>query len=58
MNLNQFYFFFEVFFPFNLLGEPFGIVLLELALEAIMALAYGVTIAALYRVPPIRSTSR
>ena len=52
------YFFFEVFFPFNLLGEPFGIVLLELALEAIMALAYGVTIAALYRVPPIMSTGQ
>jgi hypothetical protein len=45
------FFFFEVFFPFNILGEPFGIVLLELALQVGMVAVLGVTIAVLYRPP-------
>ena len=44
--------FFEVFFAFNLLGEPLGLVIFELGLEVGLALVTGVTIAAFYRPSP------
>ena len=42
------FFFFEVFAPFNLLGEPFWIVVYELILEAIIAFSVSWTIVKVY----------
>ncbi len=42
------FFFFEVFAPFNLLGEPFLLVRYELLLEAIIALAFAWMVVTLY----------
>jgi hypothetical protein len=41
--------FYEAFIPFNLLGEPFPLVLVELALTLVAMLITGVVIALLYR---------
>lgn len=41
--------FFEAWVPFNMLGEPFTLTVVELALELVAMLATGVTIALLYR---------
>lgn len=40
--------FFEAFAPFNLLGEPFRLVLIELTMQLIATLLMGVTIAFIY----------
>lgn len=41
--------FYEAFIPFNLLGEPFRLVLLELALTLVAMVITGVVIALMYR---------
>jgi len=41
--------FFEIFAPFNLLGEPFSIVIYELFLESIICILISVTVVKLYR---------
>lgn len=41
--------FFEAFIPFNVLGEPFPLVLLELALELVAMVGTGIVIALVYR---------
>jgi hypothetical protein len=47
--------FFGFFFHFNVLNMPIGFVLFELVLEAVISVAVGVSIAALYKpVPMIR----
>lgn len=43
--------FFEAFVPFNILGEPFRLVLLELGLQLVAMVATGVAIALVYRHP-------
>jgi hypothetical protein len=43
--------FFEAWVPFNLLGEPFGLVLVELALQLVAMVATGIAIALIYRPP-------
>lgn len=44
--------FFEAYIPFNLLGEPFPLVLVELSLQLVAMVLTGVTIALLYRTKP------
>ena len=41
--------FFEALVPFNILGEPFRLVLLELALQLVAMLAMGMVVAVVYR---------
>lgn len=41
--------FFEAYIPFNLFGEPFHLVLLELTLQLIAMVLTGLTIAGVYR---------
>ena len=43
--------FFEAYVPFNLLGEPFPLVLLELSLQLVAMLVTGLVIALAYRQP-------
>ena len=53
--------FYEAFIPFNLLGEPFPLVLLELALTLVAMVFTGVVIALIYRPAPdsaVASSSR
>lgn len=40
--------FFEAFIPFNVLGEPFPLVLVELVLEMVAMIATGIAIALVY----------
>ncbi len=42
----------EIFFPFSMFGEPFKLMLFQLALEIGIALAVGVSISAIYE--PVR----
>ena len=44
--------FFEAYIPFNLLGEPFQLVLVELSLQLVAMVLTGITIAFLYRIKP------
>lgn len=41
--------FFEAFIPFNVLGEPFPLVLVELVLELVAMILTGIAIALVYR---------
>ena len=43
--------FFEAFTPFNMFGEPFGLVLYELALWALGLAVWGILIAVFFRPP-------
>lgn len=44
--------FFEAYVPFNILGEPFRLILLELALELVAMIAMGIAIAWVYSPRP------
>lgn len=44
--------FFEAYVPFNILGEPFRLVLLELSLLLVAMVLTGITIALSYRIEP------
>lgn len=50
--------FFEAYAPFNLLGEPFRLVLVELIMELIATLLMGVTVAFIYSPDKERDPTR
>lgn len=44
--------FFEAYVPFNILGEPFPLVLVQLSLQLVAMVLTGITIALFYRTKP------
>ena len=49
--------FFEAFVPFNMLGEPFALVLIELTMQLIAMILTGLAVAFVYRPESIRASS-